>query len=143
MLSSKSKRREEEELRAKRKAYLTKADPSTVEELVGSDELARKHLKEGEWRPSWANVEFDEDACLQNIMFIPQEGYYAPAGTILPLGAQMPEMTVLRYGGYFPEGTSFPGGVIIPLQARMVKILPEQTVKPSGPIASESLCLIQ
>ncbi|WWD06195.1 hypothetical protein V865_004281 [Kwoniella europaea PYCC6329] len=79
----------------------------------------------------------------KNVMFVPTDGYYVPAGSILPLGAQMPEMTVLQYGGYFPEGTSFPGGVMVPMHARMVNILPEQTIKPSGPIASESMCSIQ
>ncbi|WWC97426.1 hypothetical protein V866_004306 [Kwoniella sp. B9012] len=144
MSSSRSKsKHQEEDLKAKRKAYLTKADPSTVEQLVDSDDLGREQFREGGWRPSWANVEFDEDACLQNVMFVPADGFYVPAGSILPLGAQMPEMTVLQYGGYFPEGTSFPGGVMVPMHARMVNILPEQTIKPTGPIASESMCSIQ
>ncbi|KAK6904843.1 hypothetical protein I204_08368 [Kwoniella mangroviensis CBS 8886] len=144
MSSSKSRsKHQEEDLKAKRKAYLSKADPSTVEQLVDSDDLGREQFKEGQWRPSWANVEFDEDACLQNVMFVPPDGYYVPAGSMLPLGAQMPEMTVLQYGGYFPEGTSFPGGVLVPMHARMVNILPEQTIKPSGPVASESICSIQ
>nr|XP_018266277.1 uncharacterized protein I303_00252 [Kwoniella dejecticola CBS 10117]OBR88435.1 hypothetical protein I303_00252 [Kwoniella dejecticola CBS 10117] len=96
---SKDKNKSEADVRAQRKAYLAKANPATVEELISSGELENEHPKEGQWRPSWANVEFDEDACLQNILFVPQEGFYAPAGTILPLGAQMPEMTILKYGG--------------------------------------------
>ncbi|WWC85454.1 uncharacterized protein L201_000317 [Kwoniella dendrophila CBS 6074] len=141
--SSSDKKKAEEEIRAKRKAYLAKADPSTVEELVGSGDLQTDHFKQGRWQPSWTNVEFDGNACLQNITFKGKEGFYAPAGTMLPLGAQLPEMTVLQYGGYIPEGTSFPGGVMVPMHARMVNLLPEETIKPSGPTASESMCSLQ
>ena len=61
----------------------------------------------------------------------------------LPLGAAIPEMTILKYGGYFPQGTAFPGGVLVPMHARMVNVLPEETSAPSGPAPSESLCLVQ
>jgi hypothetical protein len=73
---------------------------------------------------------------------------------ILPLGASIPKATVLRYGGYvmilceltsssyFPEGTSFPQGVQVPLHARMVNILPEETKDPPK-VIPEGMCLIQ
>lgn len=61
----------------------------------------------------------------------------------LPLGAALPEMTILKYGGYFPQGTAFPGGVLVPMHARMVNVLPEETSAPSAAAPSESLCLVQ
>jgi hypothetical protein len=61
----------------------------------------------------------------------------------LPLGAAIPEMTILKYGGYFPQGTAFPGGVLVPMHARMVNVLPEEASAKSPPAPSESLCLIQ
>ncbi|WWC97332.1 hypothetical protein V866_004211 [Kwoniella sp. B9012] len=140
---AKAKKKEEEELKAKRKAYLKKCDPSTVDELMTGDETGKKWFEEGKWRPGWADVEFDEDACLKNVLKNKADGFYAPAGTILPLGAQMQEMTVLKYGGYFPEGTSFPGGVSVPLHARMVNLLPEETKPKHDPKIDESLCTVQ
>ncbi|WVF66671.1 hypothetical protein IAT40_001412 [Kwoniella sp. CBS 6097] len=141
---AKAKKAEAEAIKAKRKGYLAKANSATVEHMVGAEDLAKDHFKEGEWKPSWAAVEFDGDACLSNVTASKvNEGFYAPAGTILPLGAQMPEMTVLRYGGYIPEGTSFPGGVMVPMHARMVNLLPEQSFPAAPPSAAESLCSIQ
>ncbi|WWD22909.1 hypothetical protein CI109_107404 [Kwoniella shandongensis] len=130
-------------LAKKRKEYLKKADPSTVNELKNPDELEKEYFREGEWRPSWALVEFDSDACLKNVTEQKQDGFYVPAGTILPLGAQMPEMTVLKYGAYIPEGTSFPGGVLVPMHARMVNLLPQETKKAPPPPVMEGLCLVQ
>lgn len=43
---------------------------------------------------------------------------------------------------YFPPGTSFPGGVMVPMHARMVNLLPEETTEASG-LSAESLCLVQ
>ncbi|ORY31784.1 hypothetical protein BCR39DRAFT_525347 [Naematelia encephala] len=60
---------------------------------------------------------------------------------ILPLGASFPEMTVLKYGGYFPPGTSFPGGILTPVHARMVNLLPQESKKSQD--TSEGSCLIQ
>ncbi|WVQ84939.1 hypothetical protein IAT38_007102 [Cryptococcus sp. DSM 104549] len=139
----KQNKKEEDELKAKRKAYMAKADPSTVDQFMGAGDLSKDWFKEGEWKPAWSQVEFDGDACLANVLSKPKEGFYAPAGTVLPLGAQMPEMTVLKYGGYIPEGTSFPGGVMVPMHARMVNLLPQQTFKSPSPAASESMCSIQ
>ncbi|WRT63595.1 uncharacterized protein IL334_000518 [Kwoniella shivajii] len=140
---AKGKKKEEEEIKAKRKAYMKKCDPSRVEELLDGDEIGKKWFEQGKWRPGWANVEFDGDACLSNQLKNKADGFYAPAGTILPLGAQMPEMTVLKYGGYFPEGTSFPGGVSVPMHARMVNLLPEETKPKHDPKIDESMCLLQ
>ncbi|KAK8844543.1 hypothetical protein IAR55_006390 [Kwoniella newhampshirensis] len=141
--AAKRKKSEEEALAKKRKEYMKKADPKTVDELKNAEDLQREWFTEGEWRPSWALVEFDGDACLKNITERPNDGFYAPAGTMLPLGAQLPEMTVLKYGGYIPEGTSFPGGVLVPLHARMVNLLPQETKKAPSPAAAESMCLLQ
>lgn len=33
-----------------------------------------------------------------------KEGYFVPAGAMLPLGAAIQSGTVLKYGGYFPAG---------------------------------------
>lgn len=62
---------------------------------------------------------------------------------ILPLGGALSEQTVLKYGGYFPPGTSFPGGVMIPLHARMVNILPQATRPDPVALAEESICVVQ
>lgn len=43
---------------------------------------------------------------------------------------------------YFPAGTSFQGGVMIPLHARMVNILPEETKDPKT-VLEETLCVVQ
>ncbi|WVR03395.1 hypothetical protein IAU60_000386 [Kwoniella sp. DSM 27419] len=140
--AAKAKKKEEEQARARQKEYMKKCDPSTVEELVGGDETRSKWFNEGRWGPKWAKVEFNDDACLTNVTKDKAEGFYVPAGSILPLGAQMPEMTVLQYGGYFPEGTSFPGGVSVPMHARMVNLLPEETKSKEHQL-DESLCLVQ
>ncbi|WWC85552.1 uncharacterized protein L201_000416 [Kwoniella dendrophila CBS 6074] len=137
------KKKEEEAIKLKRKEYLKKCDPSTVEELINGEETGKKWFEQGKWRPSWTDIEFDEDACLKNVLKNKPDGFYAPAGTMLPLGAQMPEMTVLKYGGYFPEGTSFPGGVSVPMHARMVNLLPEETKPKHSASSDESLCLLQ
>nr|KIR88466.1 hypothetical protein I308_01534 [Cryptococcus tetragattii IND107] len=147
MRSSSSAKDKEEKLKAKRKEYLKKSDPATVEELLGGKTLEKDYFKEGEWKPSWAHLEFNGDACLDNVSKKSSEGFYVPAGTILPLGASMQPMTVVKYGGqlmrYFPEGTSFPGGVLVPMHARMVNLLPKETTKPASKLNEESLCTIQ
>ncbi|ORX34918.1 hypothetical protein BD324DRAFT_652640 [Kockovaella imperatae] len=128
----------------KLEAYKKKAAPDTVEELVEVGELESKWFKEGEWKPEWALVEFNDDACLANVTKAgkAKDGFFVPAGSILPLGASLPDMTVLKYGGYFPAGTSFQGGVMIPLHARMVNILPEET-KEVPTMVDEGLCVVQ
>ncbi|ODO05422.1 hypothetical protein L198_02115 [Cryptococcus wingfieldii CBS 7118] len=138
----KEKKKAEEELKAARKKYMDKANPKTVDQLLGEKDLEKDYFKEGEWRPSWAYVEFNGDACLADVLEKKVEGFYVPAGTMLPLGAQMFEMTVVKYGGYFPEGTSFPGGVMVPMHARMVNLLPKETKKGAAKM-EESLCLVQ
>lgn len=42
----------------KRKAYLKRADPATVEDLVGADKLQEDFFEEGKWKPAWSNIEF-------------------------------------------------------------------------------------
>lgn len=62
---------------------------------------------------------------------------------------------------YFPEGTSFPGGVLVPMHARMVNVsgpikndvsiglltsvqlLPKETTKPASKLSEDSLCTVQ
>lgn len=46
-------------------------------------------------------------------------------------------MTVLQYGGYFPAGTAFPGGVMVPLHARMVNVLPQETKEEGSKVVEE------
>ncbi|WVQ73014.1 hypothetical protein IAR50_002577 [Cryptococcus sp. DSM 104548] len=140
--AKKENQKAEEELKAARKKYMEKANPKTVDELLGEKALEKDYFKEGEWRPSWAYVEFSGDACLSNVLDKKVEEYYVPAGSMLPLGAQMAEMSVVKYGGYFPEGTSFPGGVMVPMHARMVNLLPKETKKSAAKM-EESLCLVQ
>lgn len=63
---------------------------------------------------------------------------------MLPLGAAIPTGTVLKYGGYFPAGTSFPRGIIVPLHARLVNVLPIETPpERTEPEKQEGLCVIQ
>ncbi|KIR51418.1 hypothetical protein I315_06116 [Cryptococcus gattii Ru294] len=147
MPSGSSAKDKEEKLKAKGKEYLKKSDPATVEKLLGGKTLEKDYFKEGEWKPSWAHLEFNGDACLDNVLKKSSEGFYVPAGAILPLGASMKPMTVVKYGGqlmrYFPEGTSFPGGVLVPMHARMVNLLPKETTKPASKLSEDSLCTIQ
>nr|KIR47568.1 hypothetical protein I312_03335 [Cryptococcus bacillisporus CA1280] len=147
MPSSPSAKDKEQKLKAKRKECLKKSDPATVEELLGGKTLEKDYFKEGEWKPSWAHLEFNGDACLDNVSKKSSEGFYVPAGTILPLGASMQHMTVVKYGGqfirYFPEGTSFPGGVLVPMHTRMMNLLPQETTKPASKLSEESLSTIQ
>lgn len=58
MRSSSSAKDKEGKLKAKRKEYLKKSDPATVEELLGGKTLEKDYFKEGEWKPSWAHLEF-------------------------------------------------------------------------------------
>jgi len=127
------------------RAYRRNADPKTVNDLLSGAEVQEDWFKLGEWRPTWGNVEFDDDACLKNVTGAGKaaDGYFVPAGTILPLGAALPQMTVLKYGGYFPAGTSFPSGVLIPMQARMVNILPQETKEKEKPKKREDRCVVQ
>nr|ODN94073.1 hypothetical protein L203_00248 [Cryptococcus depauperatus CBS 7841] len=140
---AKEAKKKKEELEAKRRAYRKKCDPATVEEMLGGKDLEKDYFKEGQWKPSWAHLEFNADACLSNILKNKESGFYVPAGSMLPLGAQMQEMTVIKYGGYFPEGTSFPGGVMVPMHARMVNLLPKETEEKPKAENEESMCLLQ
>ncbi|ORY31783.1 hypothetical protein BCR39DRAFT_465372 [Naematelia encephala] len=154
--SARLRARAEEEARARhkhkedpQKEYAKRVNPRTEEEMIEGEELVKEYFEDDadKWVPSWANVEFDDDACLKNITKAGKtaDGYFAPAGTqsrILPLGASFQPMTVLKYGGYFPPGTSFPGGILTPIHARMVNILPQETDEHhSG--NEESMCVVQ
>ncbi|WVO21085.1 uncharacterized protein IAS62_002389 [Cryptococcus decagattii] len=130
-------------VKAKRKECLKKSDPATVEELLGGKTLEKYCFTEGKWKPSWAHLEFNGDVCLDDVSKKSNEGFYVPVGTILPLGASMQPMTAVKYGGYFPEGTSFSDGVFVPMHARMMNLLPQETTKPASKLSEESLCTIQ
>lgn len=52
-------------------------------------------------------------------------------------------MTKSADASYFPEGTSFPLGVQVPLHARMVNILPEESKDPPPKAMPEGLCIVQ
>lgn len=58
MPSNSSASNKEEKSKAKRKEYLSKSDPATVEELFGDKTLEKDYFKEGEWKPSWTHLEF-------------------------------------------------------------------------------------
>ncbi|GHJ85357.1 hypothetical protein NliqN6_1759 [Naganishia liquefaciens] len=66
--------------------------------------------------PTYCLPLFGKDGVIKGDL---KDGYFVPSGSVLPLGAGIPARTVLKYGGYFPAGTSFPGGIIVPLHARM------------------------
>nr|KIR83175.1 hypothetical protein I308_06515 [Cryptococcus tetragattii IND107] len=55
--------------------------------------------------------------------------YIVPAGSMFTLGAALPNHTVLKWGAYFPPGTMFPDGVLVPIHARMVSVQPLETPK--------------
>ncbi|KAK4684920.1 hypothetical protein P7C73_g5239, partial [Tremellales sp. Uapishka_1] len=68
-------------------------------------------------------------------------GFIIAAGGMFPLGCAIPAHTVLEYGGYFPPGTMFPDGVLVPIHARMVSVQPIATAKPPA-ATPEPVCVI-
>ena len=87
--------------------------------------------------PSYCLPEFGKDGVVKGEL---KDGYFVPSGAMLPcecghmkgcdanadecnmrcsVGAGIQAGTILKYGGYFPAGTAFPKGVIVPLHARM------------------------
>ncbi|ORY31785.1 hypothetical protein BCR39DRAFT_557978 [Naematelia encephala] len=57
--------------------------PGTTEEYLDGDAVAEIFDGKGEWAPTWAPIQFDEDGCLKNVFGAgtTAEGYFAPAGT--------------------------------------------------------------
>lgn len=53
--AAEKKAKEEKEARKK---YMARADPATVEDLVGAEKLQEDFFEEGQWKPAWSNVEF-------------------------------------------------------------------------------------
>ncbi|KAH8082197.1 hypothetical protein HD553DRAFT_67389 [Filobasidium floriforme] len=88
--------------------------------------------------PTYCLPEFGKDGVVKGEL---KDGYFVPAGAMLPLGAGIQAGTILKYGGYFPAGTAFPKGVIVPLHARMVNVLPAETIDPPA-IQREEICVI-
>ncbi|KAK6905246.1 hypothetical protein I204_08097 [Kwoniella mangroviensis CBS 8886] len=91
----------------------------------------------------WPKPEFGPSTTIDNIT---KEGktvteFIVPAGSMFTLGAALPNHTVLKWGAYFPPGTMFPDGVLVPIHARMVSVQPLKTVVPP-PAPSEPVCII-
>ena len=66
------KAKEEADKKAAKEArakYSKRADPATVEDLVGTQDLENEYFKEGEWRAAWAIVEF---VCLTFVPLSPE-----------------------------------------------------------------------
>ncbi|WVR03594.1 hypothetical protein IAU60_000586 [Kwoniella sp. DSM 27419] len=92
---------------------------------------------------TWPKPEFGASTTIDNIT---KEGktiteFIVPAGSMFSLGAALPNHTVLKWGAYFPPGTMFPDGVLVPIHARMVSVQPLKT-PPEVPPPSEAVCVI-
>ncbi|WWD22531.1 hypothetical protein CI109_107024 [Kwoniella shandongensis] len=91
----------------------------------------------------WPKPEFGESTIIDNVT---KEGktiteFVVPAGSMFALGAALPNHTVLKWGAYFPPGTMFPDGVLVPIHARMVSVQPLKTTTPPPPPV-EAVCTI-
>ncbi|WWC66810.1 uncharacterized protein I206_100717 [Kwoniella pini CBS 10737] len=80
----------------------------------------------------WPKPEFGPSTTIDNIT---KEGktineFIVPAGSMFSLGAALPNHTSLKWGAYFPPGTMFPDGVLVPIHARMVSVQPIKTIDP-------------
>ncbi|KAK8845582.1 hypothetical protein IAR55_006298 [Kwoniella newhampshirensis] len=91
----------------------------------------------------WPKPEFGPSTMIDNVT---KEGktfseFVVPAGSMFALGAAIPNHTVLKWGAYFPPGTMFPDGVLVPIHARMVSVQPLETPEPTPP-PPEAVCAI-
>ncbi|WVF65936.1 hypothetical protein IAT40_000674 [Kwoniella sp. CBS 6097] len=91
----------------------------------------------------WPKPEFGTSTTIDNVT---KEGktineFVVPAGSMFSLGAALPNHTVLKWGAYFPPGTMFPDGVLVPIHARMVSVQPLKTSIPPK-AAVEPVCII-
>ncbi|WVQ91577.1 hypothetical protein IAS59_005377 [Cryptococcus gattii] len=79
----------------------------------------------------WPKPEFGASTALDNVTSAGKTitEYIVPAGSMFTLGAALPNHTVLKWGAYFPPGTMFPDGVLVPIHARMVSVQPLETPK--------------
>ncbi|WVQ80916.1 hypothetical protein IAT38_003023 [Cryptococcus sp. DSM 104549] len=92
----------------------------------------------------WPKPEFGPSTMIDNVT---SDGkavteFVVPAGSMFSLGAALPNHTVLKWGAYFPPGTMFPDGVLVPIHARMVSVQPLQNFNPPSKPA-EPVCVIQ
>ena len=62
----KKRQREKIDMEAAKKVYKKKFDPSTVTEEIDTDTLEQTWMKDGNWGPNWAKVEFVSQADRQH-----------------------------------------------------------------------------
>lgn len=60
----KKRQKEKIDMEAAKKVYKKKYDPSTVAEEIDTDTLEQTWMKDGNWGPNWAKVEFVSSAWL-------------------------------------------------------------------------------
>ncbi|WVQ93567.1 hypothetical protein IAU59_000642 [Kwoniella sp. CBS 9459] len=91
----------------------------------------------------WPKPEFGASTTIDNVTGDTKTitEFVVPAGSMFSLGAAMPNHTVLKWGAYFPPGTMFPDGVLVPIHARMVSVQPLKTSTPPK-AAPEPVCII-
>ncbi|RSH91358.1 hypothetical protein EHS25_009657 [Saitozyma podzolica] len=131
--------------------------PSEVK-ILKTREAAKKGTGGEETEVIWPKPEFGPSTTIDNVTDKAKaEGFIVPAGSMFPLislldrtrsfsadlnyGAAIPRST-LMHGAYFPPGTMFPQGVLVPIHARMVSVQPIQTFKPKAP-PPEPVCCVQ
>jgi hypothetical protein len=54
----KKRQKEKLDMEAAKKVYKKKYDPATVAEEIDSETLEQTWMKDGDWGPNWAKVEF-------------------------------------------------------------------------------------
>jgi hypothetical protein len=54
----KKRQKEKIDMEAAKKVYKKKYDPTTVAEEIDSETLEQTWMKDGDWGPNWAKVEF-------------------------------------------------------------------------------------
>jgi len=54
----KKRQKEKQDMAAAKKVYKTKYGPTTVAEEIDTDTLEQTWMKDGDWGPNWAKVEF-------------------------------------------------------------------------------------
>ncbi|KAK4683737.1 hypothetical protein P7C73_g6490, partial [Tremellales sp. Uapishka_1] len=113
------RKKEQQKAEDEKKAAAKAKDEKKKKEKAYQKEYAKKA------DPTTVEELVDADELVNSVF---KEGEWRPAWGIVE---------------YFPAGTSFQGGVMVPLHARMVNILPAETKPAPLASASESLCSIQ
>ncbi|UOH83709.1 hypothetical protein LQV05_006444 [Cryptococcus neoformans] len=115
--------------------------PSEVD-ILKTKAANKKGAGSEEVETVWPKPEFGASTALDNVTSAGKTitEYIVPAGSMFTLGAALPKIddedaflssshTVLKWGAYFPPGTMFPDGVLVPIHARMVSVQPLETPK--------------